>query len=144
MKHIQFISGILAITLLAFAARGQDKPRPNIILILADDMGFSDIGCYGSDIPTPNLDAMAADGVRFVNFHNASRCCPSRATLLTGLYPHEAGVGLMTNTKSQLPSYEGYLNTSLRHDGGSARSGRIFHDHGGEMARGTGARRHAE
>jgi arylsulfatase len=89
----------------------QKASRPNIIVILADDMGFSDIGCYGSEVPTPNLDALAADGLKFTNFHNMSRCCPSRATLLTGLYSHEAGVGHMTEIdKSPLPSYEGYLN----------------------------------
>lgn len=95
----------------AGAAHGETKPpHPNIIVILADDMGFSDIGCFGSEIPTPNLDALAADGLRFTNFHNMSRCCPSRATLLTGLYPQQAGVGLMTDTESPLPSYQGYLN----------------------------------
>lgn len=60
--------------------------RPNIILILADDLGFSDIGCYGSEIRTPHLDRLAADGLRFTQFYNAARCCPSRAALLTGLY----------------------------------------------------------
>src|SRR5271167_2650195 len=69
--------------------------RPNIILILADDMGFSDLGCYGSEISTPNLDKLAADGLRFTEFYNTPRCCPSRAALLTGLYPQEAGVGDM-------------------------------------------------
>jgi hypothetical protein len=79
--------------------------------VLGDDMGFSDIGCFGSEIPTPNLDALAADGLKFTNFHNTSRCCPSRATLLTGLYAHEAGVGLMTGGGANMtPSYEGYLN----------------------------------
>src|ERR1700727_2318279 len=71
--------------------------RPNIIVILCDDMGFSDLGCYGSEIPTPNLDKLAATGLRFTQFYNTGRCCPSRASLLTGLYPHEAGVGHMTD-----------------------------------------------
>lgn len=67
--------------------------RPNVIVILVDDMGFSDIGPYGSEIPTPNLDALAANGLRFTQFYNSARCSPSRASLLTGLYPHEAGMG---------------------------------------------------
>ena len=71
--------------------------RPNVIVILVDDMGFSDIGPYGSEIPTPNLDAMASNGIRFTQFYNSARCSPSRASLLTGLYPHEAGVGGLDN-----------------------------------------------
>lgn len=82
--------------------------RPNVLLILADDMGFSDIGCYGSEIATPNLDALAAGGLRFSSFYNTARCCPSRAALLTGLYPHQAGVGLMVGRMNH-PSYQGYL-----------------------------------
>ena len=83
--------------------------RPNIVIILVDDMGFSDIGCYGSEIPTPNLDQLAAGGVRFTQFYNTSRCCPSRAALLTGLYSHQAGIGHMTEDKG-LPGYQGHLN----------------------------------
>jgi arylsulfatase A-like enzyme len=67
--------------------------RPNIVIVLVDDMGFSDIGCYGSEIPTPNLDKLAASGVRFSQFYNCARCSPTRASLLTGLYPHQAGMG---------------------------------------------------
>ncbi len=66
--------------------------RPNIIIILADDMGFSDIGWYGGEIQTPNIDYLASKGLRFSQFYNASRCCPTRAALLTGLYSHQAGV----------------------------------------------------
>src|SRR5579883_1303537 len=69
--------------------------RPNIILILADDLGFSDLGCYGSEISTPNLDQLAAEGLKFTQFYNTPRSCPSRAALLTGLYPQEAGIGNM-------------------------------------------------
>src|SRR5688572_10116229 len=84
--------------LVSAAAQAQDKPapRPNIVVILADDLGYSDIGCYGSEIATPNLDALAKGGVRFTQFYNTARCCPTRASLLTGLYPHQAGVGHMT------------------------------------------------
>src|SRR5579862_9603562 len=67
--------------------------RPNIVVILADDMGFSDIGCYGSEIPTPRLDALAANGLRFTQFYNSPRCSPTRAALLTGLYAQQAGMG---------------------------------------------------
>ena len=67
--------------------------KPNIILMMADDMGFSDLGCYGSEIRTPNIDALAAGGVRFTQFYNGARCCPTRASLLTGLYAHQAAVG---------------------------------------------------
>jgi arylsulfatase A-like enzyme len=83
--------------------------RPNIIVILADDMGFSDIGCYGSEIRTPNLDRMAAGGARFTQMYNCARCCPTRASLLTGLYPHQAGVGLMVGDVGVGPAYQGYL-----------------------------------
>lgn len=92
------------------AVRGyQTKPKPNIVIILVDDMGFSDIGCYGSEIPTPNLDKLAAGGLRFTQFYNTARCCPTRASLLTGLYPHQAGVGHMVEDNG-LPGYSGRLN----------------------------------
>ncbi len=87
-----------------------DVPRrPNIAVILVDDMGFSDIGCYGSEIPTPNLDKLAAGGLRFTQFYNTGRCCPTRASLLTGLYSHQAGVGHMVTDRKQ-PGYQGNLN----------------------------------
>jgi arylsulfatase A-like enzyme len=82
--------------------------RPNIILMMADDMGFSDIGCYGSEIRTPNLDAMAGAGMRFTQMYNCARCCPTRASLLTGLYPHQAGIGHMVSDYG-IPEYQGYL-----------------------------------
>ena len=100
---------VLAWVLLAgTAARAAD--RPNILLILADDLGYSDIGCYGGEIRTPNLDALAAGGLRFTQFYNATRCCPSRASLLTGLYPHQAGVGDMNGDEGpSRPGYRGHL-----------------------------------
>ncbi len=85
---------------------------PNIIYILADDMGFSDLGCYGSEIATPNLDALAAGGLRFTQFYNTARCCPTRASLLTGLYPHQAGIGHMVDSKKGGPGYQNDLNQS--------------------------------
>ena len=72
-------------------------PRPNVIAVLVDDMGFSDLGCYGSEIPTPNIDRLASGGVRFTQMYNTARCSPSRACLLTGLYPHQAGMGFLDN-----------------------------------------------
>ncbi len=82
--------------------------KPNIILILADDMGYSDLGSYGSEIKTPSLDKLAHNGLRMTQFYNASRCCPSRASLLTGLYPHQANMGFMQED-CHLPSYGGHL-----------------------------------
>jgi arylsulfatase A-like enzyme len=90
----------------------QTDDRPNIIVILADDMGFSDLGCFGSEIATPNLDKLAAEGMILNNFYNCGRCCPSRASLLTGLYPHQAGVGDMLQAKGNTPAYQGYLSDS--------------------------------
>jgi len=87
----------------------QTGPRPNIVVIFVDDMGYSDIGCYGSRIQTPNLDGMAARGIRFSQFYNTPRCCPSRAALLTGLYPHQAGIGHMVGDYGK-PGYRGFLN----------------------------------
>lgn len=84
---------------------------PNILLIMADDMGYSDIGCYGGEIRTPHLDSLAENGVRFTRFYNTARCCPTRASLLTGLYPHQAGVGHMMADRD-LPGYKGDLQTN--------------------------------
>ena len=84
--------------------------KPNIIIILSDDMGFSDIGCYGGEISTPNLDTLAYDGVRFSQFYNTARCCPTRASLLTGLHPHQAGMGYMHGKSwGESAEYQDYL-----------------------------------
>jgi arylsulfatase len=83
--------------------------RPNILILFVDDMGFSDVGCFGGEIDTPNLDALAANGVRATQFYNTARCCPARASLLTGLYPHQAGVGMMVY-RNYGPGYRGNLN----------------------------------
>jgi arylsulfatase A-like enzyme len=82
---------------------------PNIIYIMSDDMGFSDLGCYGSEIETPNLDSLATGGIRFTQFYNTARCCPTRASLLTGLYPHQAGIGHMMDDRGH-DGYRGELN----------------------------------
>jgi len=83
--------------------------KPNIIYIMSDDMGYSDIGCYGSEISTPHLNSLAEDGIRFTQFYNTGRCCPTRASLLTGLYPHQAGIGHMMNDRGH-DGYRGELN----------------------------------
>lgn len=83
--------------------------RPNVVLILNDDMGYSDLGCYGGEVQTPNLDRLAADGLRFSQFYNTARCSPSRASLLTGLHPHQTGVGILTYDSGP-EGYAGNLN----------------------------------
>ena len=82
---------------------------PNIIVIMGDDMGWSDIGCYGGEINTPRLDALATNGLRFTQFYNSARCCPTRASLLTGLYPQQAGVGHMVSDRGT-PAFKGDLS----------------------------------
>lgn len=95
----------------AWAAAEQKKAPPNIIIILSDDMGYSDLGCYGGEIRTPHLDQLAAEGLRFTQFYNTGRCCPTRASLLTGLSPHQAGVGHMTEDHG----YDGYRGALNNH-----------------------------
>lgn len=85
------------------------EERPNIVLIVVDDMGFSDLGCYGGEIETPNLDGLAENGLRFTRFYNTTRCCPSRASINTGLYPHQAGIGGMAG-RNDRRGYEGFLS----------------------------------
>lgn len=108
-----FLSLATPTTFAAATTVGSGRDRPNIILIMADDLGFSDVGCYGSEIETPNIDALAKRGVRFTQFYNGAVCCPTRAALLTGLYAHQAGVGWMVNhgadTRPPGP-YQGFLN----------------------------------
>ncbi|GAB2561476.1 hypothetical protein GCM10027085_60860 [Spirosoma aerophilum] len=82
--------------------------KPNIIVIMADDMGYSDLGCYGGEIHTPNIDYLANNGIRYTQFYNTSRCCPTRASLLTGLYNHQAGIGKMTDAEDE-PGYRGHM-----------------------------------
>ncbi|MFN0085120.1 MAG: arylsulfatase [Blastocatellia bacterium] len=89
----------------------QRGARPNILIMMSDDMGWSDIGCYGGEIDTPNLDSLAANGVRFTQFYNNARCCPTRASLLTGLYSHQAGIGHMMEDREH-EGYRGDLNNS--------------------------------
>lgn len=87
------------------------QQKPNVIVILADDLGYADLGCYGSEIPTPNLDKLAKNGVRLTSFYNTARCCPTRAALLTGVYSHQAGIGHMMEDKgADHPAYRAQLN----------------------------------
>ncbi len=91
----------------------KDKSQPNIVIIMSDDMGYSDLGCYGSEISTPNIDNLANEGIRFNEFYSSARCCPTRASLLTGLYPHNAGIGNMTlapGKEGVKGPYQGYLS----------------------------------
>ncbi|MCH2601278.1 MAG: arylsulfatase [Pirellulales bacterium] len=120
---MRFQSSLLLVFLLFFSGNvdcygDANSPRPNIIIILVDDMGFSDIGCYGGEIETPNLDKLAANGVRFTQFYNSGRCCPTRASLMTGLHPHQVGIGHMTEPPNQplgiRGPYQGFLNNDCR------------------------------
>ncbi len=105
MKYLLFALIFLSYFKSCFA----NETRPNIIVILSDDMGFSDLSCYGGIIDTPVLDALAQNGLKYTQFYNTARCCPSRASLLTGQHPHKAGVGWMTSDKKE-PGYRGALN----------------------------------
>lgn len=114
MRSLITLLGFVVFTATATHTALAADNRPNIIIILVDDMGFSDIGCYGGEIDTPNLDNMAANGVRFTQFYNSGRCCPTRASLMTGLHPHQVGIGHMTEPPNQplgiTGPYQGYLN----------------------------------
>ena len=107
--HSWMTALILLVSASVAQAADTGPRRPNIVLIMSDDMGYSDIGCYGGEIETPNLDALAKGGVRFAQFYNTARCCPTRAALLTGLYSHQAGIGHMMEDKG-LDGYRGDLN----------------------------------
>ncbi|MDR0699642.1 MAG: arylsulfatase [Tannerella sp.] len=108
-KYLFTIS--LGLPSLLSCTNNKDYNTPNILLIMADDLGYSDIGCYGGEISTPNLDQLASEGIRFTQFYNTARSCPTRACLMTGLYPHEAGVGHMTGSNMG-HGYFGCLNDS--------------------------------
>ena len=105
----QISAFLLCFVLSSLASLTTAAERPNIVLVMVDDMGFSDLGCYGSEIDTPHIDALASHGLRFSQFYNTGRCCPTRAALLTGLYPHQAGLGGMVSSQG-VGSYLGRLN----------------------------------
>jgi len=103
------VLALAAMGLGSAGAQGADARKPNIVLILVDDMGYADIAPYGGEIDTPNLMRLAEGGLRFTDFHNTGRCCPTRASLMTGLYPHQAGVGHMMQDRGA-DGYRGDLN----------------------------------
>lgn len=113
MSPFRSVAWLIAMAGLIPATPWAIADRPNIVLIMSDDMGFSDIGCYGGEVPTPTLDGLAENGLRFAQFYNTGRCCPTRASLMTGLYPHQAGVGHMMSD-DKLPGYQGDLNNQCR------------------------------
>jgi arylsulfatase len=106
--HLLLTAALLLHVWTIFAQSNPAPPRPNILIILADDMGFSDIGCYGGEIATPNIDRLAGNGVRFTQFYNNARCSPTRASSITGLYPHQAGTAVLDGDLG-LPGYRGHL-----------------------------------
>lgn len=114
---------VLAISIMTLTARAYgagDQPKPNVQIILADDMGFSDAGCYGGEIHTPNIDRLAAGGIRFTDFHNTARCWPSRAALLTGYYAQQVrrdtipGVAFPTGAGGARPPWAKLLPAMLK------------------------------
>ncbi len=115
-KHFTLFIVTSLSSFIVLSLNGQSKAalikKPNIIVILTDDMGYSDIGCYGSEINTPNIDRLAKNGVRFTHFYNTARCSPSRASLLTGLYPHQAGMGHLSTENF---TEEGYVDDLSKH-----------------------------
>ena len=99
----------LLLALFLFIASVAGSEKPNVILILVDDLGYSDLGSYGGEMQTPNIDGLAYNGLRMTQLYNSARCCPTRASLMTGLYPHKTGVGFMTADNGK-PGYRGFLN----------------------------------
>ena len=114
MKYNSFIKATgFAVVMTAVNTFAQNKP--NVIIILVDDMGYSDIGAYGGEVDTPNIDSLAKNGLRFTQNYNSARCYPSRASLLTGLYSQQTGLADFTGadkTASRGPAYLGYLNNN--------------------------------
>jgi len=111
LSGIQFVLTLLLVIVVS-AEETSANERPNFLVIVADDLGFSDLGCYGGEINTPNLDRLAGQGTRFTRFYTTSRCCPSRAALLTGQYPHAVGLGHMTQDL-QRPGYRGRVTPGV-------------------------------
>ena len=116
MKRFKDITSLRVVTLVVLLAVHSmsssllGKEKPNVIVIMADDLGYSDLSCYGGEIQTPNIDRLAEEGVRFTGFKNTARCAPSRASLLTGRYQHSVGVGRMTANDFKRPGYRGQLS----------------------------------
>jgi arylsulfatase len=112
--NIKSIAGTVLTGVFSLPIVAQSPAKPNFVVILVDDVGFADFSCYGGAIPTPNIDKLAQNGVRMSQMYNCARSCPTRASLLTGLYPQQAGVGDMTAdlSKESSYSYQGYLNNN--------------------------------
>ncbi len=111
---MKYLCLILALCTLAPFQKAYSAPQPNILYILADDLGFSDLGCFGGEIETPVLDAIAEGGVRLTQFYNTGRCCPSRAAILSGQYPHRVGLGHMTTNDLGRPGYRGVISDEAK------------------------------
>ncbi len=113
-QRLATLASCLVLAMTSAVSAAERPARPNIVIILVDDMGFSDVGCYGGEIQTPNIDRLASGGLRFTQFYNSGRCCPTRASLLTGRHPHQVGIGHMTappNSPLGIEGpYQGYLN----------------------------------
>src|SRR3954452_2077471 len=109
MKTLSLILAAVLALPASWHATAAQPAKPNIIVILVDDLGFSDLGCYGSEIPTPHLDALAASGLRYTNFHVAPLCSPTRASLLTGRNAHAVGMGQVAHIDAGFPGYTGEL-----------------------------------
>jgi len=118
MKNLNILFLLVLILIGGLQIQAKTPERPNIVLIMLDDMGYSDPGCYGGEIHTPNIDKLAASGVRFTQMHNCARCCPTRGTLMTGLYPQECGiVGMGVNMTRDIPTIGEVLKQSGYHTG---------------------------
>ncbi len=111
---VKRILALVVVVLVALSAKISHAGKPNILYIVADDLGYSDLGCYGGEIDTPVLDSLAAGGVRLTQFYNTGRCCPSRAAILTGQYPHRVGLGHMTTNDLGQPGYRGVVSSEAR------------------------------
>ena len=97
---------------------------PNVVLVLLDDTGFAQLGCFGSDIDTPNIDALAADGLQFTNFHVTPLCSPTRASLLTGRDAHAVGMRAVANFRTGFPNQLGHISNQ------AATVAEVLHDEG--------------
>ena len=114
MLNLRLKSAVVLVCCLAtWPLDAQEGSRPNLLLVVADDLGYSDLGCYGGEIDTPNLDRLAANGLRLTQFYTTGRCCPSRASLLTGQYPHRVGLGHMTQDIGR-PGYSGRVSEDAK------------------------------
>ena len=105
-----FLTACILLNLSWAKPRNLPVKKPNVLVILTDDMGYSDIGCFGSEIRTPNIDRLANNGLRFTHFYNTARCSPTRASLLTGLYPHQAGMGHLSSENYKEEGYKDDLS----------------------------------